>query len=130
VSDERDSRAAALVREYMAAFPEWTSDEYEAEAVRLARTAELDAPINRAPSSIAAGAVYAAGLLVNEKRTQAEVLAVCDVSEPTLRAAYTEIVEYEGYRVEPNRGGRESSPGRLSLLRGRAASLFSGGDGE
>ena len=124
---EDQSRAATLVDEYLSNLPEWTSDEYAETARDMARNAELNEPINRAPSSIAAGAIYGAGLIVNEKRTQAEVIAACDVSEPTLRKAYTEILEADGYEIEP-----DSSPGRtpgpIVRLRRTAESLFSGGE--
>ena len=97
-----ESRAAELVDEYLAAHDGWTSDEFEAKATRLARKAELDEPINRAPSSVAAGAIYAAGLLVNEKLTQEQVSAASGVTEVTISSTYREIIEAEGYRVEPS----------------------------
>jgi transcription initiation factor TFIIIB Brf1 subunit/transcription initiation factor TFIIB len=126
---ERESRAADLVSEYLDNFDEWVSDEYEAKARSFATKAELDEPINRAPSSIAAGAIYAAGLLVNEKRTQAEVAAACDVTKPTIRATYTEIIEAEGYEVEPR---SESGPSHTGLTRMKRAAkrLFQRGESE
>jgi transcription initiation factor TFIIIB Brf1 subunit/transcription initiation factor TFIIB len=129
MSDERESRAADLVSEYLDNLDEWASDEYEATARQFARKAELDEPINRAPSSIAAGAIYAAGLLVNEKRTQAEVAAACDVTKPTIRRTYTEIVEAEGYEVEPR---PESGPSHTGIARIKRAAkgIFQRGGGE
>jgi transcription initiation factor TFIIIB Brf1 subunit/transcription initiation factor TFIIB len=126
---ERESRAADLVSEYLDNFDEWVSDEYEAKARSFAAKAELDEPINRAPSSIAAGAIYAAGLLVNEKRTQAEVAAACDVSKPTIRNTYQEVIEAEGYEVEPR---SESGPSHTGLARMKRAAkrLFQRGEGD
>ena len=111
MSDDTTSRAEQLVSDYIDNFDEWTSDEYEARAREMARNAELNEPINRAPSSIAAGAIYACGLLVNEKRTQDQVSAACGVSKPTISDVYAEILAAEGFDVKrADRGQQEIHP--------------------
>ncbi|MFB6070541.1 MAG: transcription initiation factor IIB family protein [Halanaeroarchaeum sp.] len=45
------------------------------------------------PTSLAAGAIYAAGVLTNEKVTQAAVSEVTDVTKVTIRKRYPELVE-------------------------------------
>ncbi|MFB6134988.1 MAG: transcription initiation factor IIB family protein [Halanaeroarchaeum sp.] len=45
------------------------------------------------PTSMAAGAIYAAGVLTNEKVTQEEVSEVTDVTKVTIRKRYPELVE-------------------------------------
>mgnify|MGYP006279333863 FL=1 len=67
-------------------------------AEEMARHADMEHPINRSGRVVAASAVYCAGMLVNEKRTQAEVGAAADgVSAVAIRGCYTEILEHEGY---------------------------------
>lgn len=91
-SDEVVSRAETLVGECMNNLEEEYSKQYEEKAKEYARKAELEETINRAPSSIAAGSIYTAGLFMHEKRTQAQVGAACDVSQSTIRKAYLDIV--------------------------------------
>ena len=122
---DAESQAAALVADYLDNFEEWTSDQFEQRAVAMARNAELNEPINRAPSSIAAGAIYAAGLLVNEKRTQPEVAAACEVSEATIRKTYAEIIEAEGFEVEPRSEPGPSHTG-IARVKRAAVELFRG----
>lgn len=52
-------------------------------------------PVNRSAEAIAAGAVYMAALVENEKRTQPAVCAVADCGETALRNAYHAMWEYE-----------------------------------
>ena len=95
------------------------SEEATEKATEFAGRADMQHPINRSGRVVAASAVYCAALLVNEKRTQAEVGAAADgVSAVAIRGAYTEILEHEGYSTpddrtieSPGRGDR-SSPGR------------------
>jgi transcription initiation factor TFIIB len=47
----------------------------------------------RSPKGIAAGALYIASRLNNEKRTQAEIAKVADVTEVTVRNSYKELIE-------------------------------------
>jgi len=47
----------------------------------------------RSPKGIAAGALYIASKLNNEKRTQAEIAKVADVTEVTVRNSYKELIE-------------------------------------
>ncbi|WP_238392118.1 cyclin family protein [Halorussus amylolyticus] len=50
----------------------------------------------RSPSGVAAGAVYAASLLTNRKRTQSEISNVSEVSDATIRKRYQELLEAYG----------------------------------
>jgi transcription initiation factor TFIIB len=45
------------------------------------------------PVGVAAAAIYAAGLLLDEKRTQDEIATVADVSTVTIRERYPELLE-------------------------------------
>lgn len=47
----------------------------------------------KAPTAVAAGVLYAAGQLTNEKLTQNEVARVADVSNVTIRSRYQEQLE-------------------------------------
>jgi transcription initiation factor TFIIB len=47
----------------------------------------------RSPKGIAAGALYIASKLHNEKRTQAEIAKIADVTEVTVRNSYKELIE-------------------------------------
>ncbi|WP_123539203.1 transcription initiation factor IIB [Halosimplex salinum] len=49
--------------------------------------------VGKSPVGLAAAAVYAAALLVNEKVTQGEVSEVADVSEVTIRNRYQELLD-------------------------------------
>ncbi|MFB6143664.1 MAG: transcription initiation factor IIB family protein [Halorientalis sp.] len=49
----------------------------------------------KSPVGLAAAAVYAAALLVNEKVTQSEVSEVANISEVTIRNRYKELLESE-----------------------------------
>ena len=72
------------------------SDEAEHRARQLLRTAkEQGVHSGKSPVGLAAAAVYAAALLTNEKTTQAEVSAVADISEVTIRNRYHELLEAE-----------------------------------
>lgn len=50
----------------------------------------------KSPTGYAAAAIYAAGLLCNEKRTQREVSGVAQVTEVTIRNRYQEQIEAMG----------------------------------
>ena len=101
------------------------SHEVMMKAVGYADEYGLNATTSRAPQSVAAGAVYFAAFLVNEKRTQGEVSEVAGVSEVTIREAYRDIAEAEGFDV-----GRDSEqdegtgkvPRMIDRLRGRVTS--------
>jgi transcription initiation factor TFIIB len=72
-------------------------DEVEHRARELLETArEEGVHSGKSPVGLAAAAVYAAALLVNEKTTQAAVSEVADVSEVTIRNRYHELLEAEG----------------------------------
>lgn len=72
-------------------------------ATELARRAALEHPVNRAPSVVAAGAVYLAGLLKNRERSQPAVAEASGVSEVAVRDAYFEIAEHEGISTKRTR---------------------------
>jgi len=73
------------------------SNEVREKAHDLADQADYEWPVNRAPSVVAAGAVYAAALLCNEKRTQETVADAADVSTVAIRDAYQELLHHDGY---------------------------------
>ena len=73
------------------------SDEAERRARELLRVAKnRGIHSGKNPVGLAAAAVYAAGLLTNEKVTQSEVSDVADVSEVTIRNRYQELLEADG----------------------------------
>lgn len=96
----KDSRAAELVSEYVEEFPQEFSDSMENKARALAARSEWEHPVNRTPSAIAAGAIYMAGLLCNEKVPQSEVKEATGVATVTTSETYRLIWHYEGYRHE------------------------------
>ncbi|QAU12042.1 transcription initiation factor IIB [Halorubrum sp. BOL3-1] len=72
------------------------SDEAERRARSLLDTAkEQGIHSGKSPVGLAAAAVYAASLLVNEKVTQSEVSEVANISEVTIRNRYHELLEAE-----------------------------------
>ncbi len=69
-------------------------DETERLARDLLRTGEsAGVHVGKSPVGLAAAALYAAGLLVNDRLTQSEVGEVADVSEVTIRNRYQELLE-------------------------------------
>ncbi|MFC7187029.1 transcription initiation factor IIB [Halorubrum yunnanense] len=72
------------------------SDEAERRARSLLGTAKSQGiHSGKSPVGLAAAAVYAASLLVNEKVTQSEVSDVANISEVTIRNRYHELLEAE-----------------------------------
>ncbi|MDZ5811236.1 transcription initiation factor IIB [Halorubrum sp. AD140] len=72
------------------------SDEAERRARALLDTAKSQGlHSGKSPVGLAAAAVYAAALLVNEKVTQSEVSEVANISEVTIRNRYHELLEAE-----------------------------------
>ncbi|WP_435317724.1 transcription initiation factor IIB [Haloarchaeobius sp. TZWSO28] len=70
------------------------SDEAEMQARELLRTAkEKGLQSGKSPVGLAAAAVYAGSLLVNERVTQNDVSKVAKVSEVTIRNRYKELLE-------------------------------------
>jgi DNA-directed RNA polymerase subunit RPC12/RpoP len=65
-------------------------------ARQFARDHGLNGDTSRRPRSVASGAVYLAAALHNDKRNQAEVAEVADVSTVTVATCYQEIAEAEG----------------------------------
>ena len=114
-----ESQAAPLVTQYLDEYDDWTSTEFEETARHYARRAELEHPINRAPSTVAAAAIYLAGLLVNEKLTQEEVTTATGVSDVSIRECYYEMLECEGFENPRQRRARsetEQPKGRFRRL--------------
>lgn len=89
-------RAAELVDDYLAQIEGWQSTQLQRRARGFAVRAELNHPINRAPSTIAAGSIRVASLLVNEKLTQTEIAEAVDVSRSSIGTIEHEIVDHEG----------------------------------
>ena len=72
------------------------SDEAERRARSLLDTAKSQGlHSGKSPVGLAAAAVYAASLLVNEKVTQSDVSDVANISEVTIRNRYHELLEAE-----------------------------------
>ncbi|WP_101297804.1 transcription initiation factor IIB [Halegenticoccus soli] len=70
------------------------SDEVERRAHELlAAGRDREVHVGKNPVGLAAAAIYAAGLLTNEKATQSEVADVADVSEVTIRNRYKELLD-------------------------------------
>ena len=70
------------------------SDEAEAMARRvLERTMEQGLHSGKSPTGFAAAAIYTATLLCNDRRTQAEIADVAQVTDVTIRNRYQEQVE-------------------------------------
>lgn len=86
------------------------SDEAREQAVAYAKRADYDYPINRSPDVVAAASVYLVGLLVNEKRNQDDVAAAAGVTTHSIRAAYQELAEQEGFRVGARREETSTDP--------------------
>jgi len=72
-----------------------TSTEFREQAQEIARRAELERPINRAPSTIAASAVYLVGLDRYPRFSQDEIAAAIDVSPAAIRNCYRELAAGE-----------------------------------
>ncbi|QSG02124.1 transcription initiation factor IIB [Natranaeroarchaeum sulfidigenes] len=74
------------------------SEEAERRARDLLKTAkEQGIHSGKSPVGLAAAAVYAASLLVNEKVTQNTVSEVANISEVTIRNRYHELLEADGH---------------------------------
>jgi hypothetical protein len=101
-ADDAEQRARAIARELDMSTPTKTY------AAQKARLAVLEYPVNRQPHVIAAAAVYYAGLMHDEKHTQAEIVENGEACKAALRDAYREIAAAEGIDVaEYSRGGSE-----------------------
>ncbi len=81
------------------------SDELEAEArTLLHQTTEQGLHSGKNPIGLVAAALYAAGLLIDEKLTQAEVSDAANVSEVTIRNRYKELLEIKDATENRNDG--------------------------
>jgi hypothetical protein len=124
------SKAADLVLEFLEDIDRKTSQQLEDRASKFAREAELEQPINRAPSSIAAGAIYAAGLLENEKLDQATIEEASGVRAPTIGRTYPEILDHQGVATRTrNASSQDDGDDReeSATLTGRLKGVFSRG---
>lgn len=93
------------------------SNEARERAREMAERADFEHPINRTPEAVAAGAVYLAGCLVNEKQTQEVVADAAGVHTVTVRNAYRELAECEGFEIEDQSSDDEDSGGRRRRVR-------------
>lgn len=80
------------------------SHETERLAVEIADVADWAPDNNHSPSVTAAGAVYLAAALQNEKQTQEAVSEVTGVSVPSIARAYQNHMD-RGYAEEAYKGG-------------------------
>jgi len=85
------------------------SDDLERQARELlSAVKETGGHSGKNPTGLAAGAIYAAGLLTGDRITQQEVAETADVSEVTIRDRYSELLEaLEGDQIDARseRGG-------------------------
>jgi len=101
------TRAPGLVVEIVDALPEDTPPKFEARASGFAKRAEIEHPINRSPSTIAAASVYLTVLLQNQPFSQQEVAEAAGVGPMAIRNCYPEIGLLEGFTVKLNDGSNE-----------------------
>jgi transcription initiation factor TFIIB len=77
------------------------SGDTQSEAINiLKKTKILDVLSGRAPTGMAAAAIYIASVLTTERRTQHEVANVAGVTEVTIRNRYKELVQKLGLTIE------------------------------
>mgnify|MGYP006289378023 CR=1 FL=1 len=88
----------------------------------LAKRADFEHPINRSPDVIAAGAVYIACRLHNERRYRGEVTDVSGVSKQSITECYQEICYHEDILL-----GKETKLGRKQRQEGVTYGDFTGG---
>ena len=62
---------------------------------------EMGYPAGKDPAGIAASAIYIAGLLTNERRTQKEIAHVSNVTEVTIRSRYKGLIKITKIKVPP-----------------------------
>ena len=72
------------------------SEQASNRARELAEKSDMEWPVNRSPKTVAAGSVYLAALLVNEKRTQKQVAVAADCNKTSIMRAYREIADHAG----------------------------------
>jgi transcription initiation factor TFIIIB Brf1 subunit/transcription initiation factor TFIIB len=92
------------------------SDEAREQAVAYAERADYDYPINRSPDVVAAASIYLVASLINEKRTQEEVATAAEVSIPSIRDAYQELAEQEGFRFGSRREKASTDPNETTWV--------------
>mgnify|MGYP003993289511 FL=1 len=63
----------------------------------------------RSPKGIAAGALYIASKIHNERKTQAEIAKVADVTEVTVRNSYKELIENLNFLNDEMEKGKASA---------------------
>ncbi len=98
------ARAPALVIQVVDALPRELDEDFISRATALAKRAEIEHPINKAPSTIAGAAVYLTGLLEEQRFTQREVASAGDACAMAIRGCYPEIAQYEEITIARRKG--------------------------
>lgn len=97
------------------------SQEAEQVAIECAQTFTFEKKgIQHAPTTIAAASVYRAGILVNEKVTQAEVAEAAGVSEATVKNGFGTIKERDDVQwteTSEKPARRRQENGRIERVR-------------
>jgi transcription initiation factor TFIIB len=83
--------AADLVPEICAALS--TTHDTEERAARIAEAADWHPDFHQTPTTLAAGAVYLAALMENEKVTQAEIADHLGTTTPTVSTTYRALMD-------------------------------------
>jgi len=109
--DPRVGRAAGIVTDAAEDLEQPLSERCEKQARRIAKHTELHSQINRAPSAVAAGAVYIAAMLACEQQNQKDIAEACGVTAVTVRNSYNEILGLESGLV------RQQVVGRIAAAR-------------
>lgn len=89
------ARTPDLVTDCCAELNRDIPDAFRTQAIEYARRAELEHPINRAPSTMAAAAIYLTGLNRDTRISQEPIADAIGVSEVALRNCYPEIADAE-----------------------------------
>jgi len=127
--DLSTSRAAEIVSEIVEDLGHVDGGSLDETATGYARRAELEHPITRAPSSVAAAAVYLAGLAEGWKLTQEDIAESAGVSAKAIRDAYPEIASAEDILPGINRTTRHGRAPTEFGPRGRTRQS-AGGEGQ
>jgi len=95
-----------LVTECCMELPQPIDDEFHHQATTIARRAELEHPINRAPSTMAAAAIYLTGLTRSPRLSQQVIADILDVSAVAIRNCYPKLATAEDITIYRGRGQR------------------------
>lgn len=99
------------------------SNEVLQTALEYAHKADMEYPINRSPKSVAAGSIYFASLLCNEKITQSKLSESVNVSESAIRESYLDIAEAEGFDIRRERQTKRRVPPRIERIQATVANI-------